>query len=79
MSERDWSPPGITPTPGERYEWEDFVGARWTATLVSWSSVQMDDVDGHPCVGLRLVFEDRGAFETNLPVRFRPSGETTTE
>lgn len=66
-----WYPPGVTPTPGERYEFEDFVGARFTATLASWCDVPMDDSEGRPCVGLRLNFDDRHSFETNLPIRFR--------
>ena len=66
-----WYEPGVTPTPGERYEFEDFVGARFTGTLAAWMTVPMEDVDGRACTGLRLVFDDRSAFETNLPVRFR--------
>ncbi len=66
-----WYPPGVTPTPGERYEFEDFVGARFTATLASWCSLPMENVDGNMSVGLRLNFDDRGSFETNMPIRFR--------
>lgn len=66
-----WHPPGVTPTPGERYEFEDFVGARFTGTLATWQTVPMNDADGRAGAGLRLTFDDRDAFETNLPIRFR--------
>ena len=66
-----WYAHGVTPEPGERYEWEPFIGSRFTATLASWSQIPMEDSIGEPCVGLRLTFDDRGALETNLPIRFR--------
>lgn len=59
------------PEPGTRYEFEDFVGARWEATLSSWCSVPMENVDGFACVGVRLNFDDHPSFETNMPIRFR--------
>lgn len=66
-----WSSPGELPEIGTRYEWSDFVGATWIGTLTGWESVQMEDVDGRPCVGLSLSFSDHAGFETNLPVAFR--------
>lgn len=74
-----WYGPRVTPIPGERYEFEDFVGARFTATLTAWMTVPMDDVGGRECYGLRLVFDDHADFETNLPVRFRDAPATTEE
>lgn len=66
-----WYEPGVTPTPGKRYEFEDFVGARFVGTLAGWESVDMEDIDGHLCRGVSLTFTDRCGFETNLPIRFR--------
>ncbi len=54
-----WYPPGVTPTPGERYEFEDFIGARFTATLASWCDIPMEDIDGRTVIGLRLNFRRR--------------------
>lgn len=66
-----WAGPGVTPTPGERYEFEDFIGARFVATVRAFSSVFYPDEPVGERRMLRIEFEDRQAFETNLPVRFR--------
>lgn len=82
MSVATWHPQGVAPEHGKRYEFEDFVGARFEATFDRYLSVPMEGTDGQVGPGLRLEFLDRGAFETNLPIRFRDcaagSGGDTT-
>lgn len=58
-TQRDGQKP--PPTIGSRYRFTDFVGASFEATFAGHSTV-----DG----ALRLEFEDRGPFETNLPIDY---------
>lgn len=66
-----WYPQGVTPTPGERYEFQDFVGARFVATVREFHSVFYPDEPVGERLLLRIEFDDRPPFETNLPILFR--------
>lgn len=66
-----WYPPGVVPESGHRYEFEDFVGARFVGTFDRLEeNVRLDPPDDHGPV-LLLHFTDRPGFATNFPVRFR--------
>ena len=55
------------PKVGERYRFVDFLGASFVATFTGHETVQLED-GPH----LRLHFEDRGDFTTNLPIDYEP-------
>lgn len=79
--ETGWYEQGEVPVEGRRYEFEDFAGGRFTATFRRYRSFgTRSGLDGEALIAdpdepagpfLRLDFEDRQAFETNLPIRFR--------
>jgi hypothetical protein len=49
---------------GQRYRFTDFVGDSFEATLAGIESTD---------AGMRLIFEDRVAFTTNLPLSWEPA------
>jgi hypothetical protein len=65
MEHGGWHAPGVTPDVGATYEFEDFVGGRFSGTV---SRLVLDHPEHEP---IRIEFEDGTSFETNLPLRFR--------
>jgi hypothetical protein len=72
VSEVGWYPPGVLPEVGKRYEWQNFFGNTFVATLDSFEFGDLGDGDGN---GLILDFTDHEGFKTNLPIRFRDALE----
>ena len=79
-----WYEKGVYPTEGERYEFEDFIGARFTGTFDHFETHRtkplltggtmlehLDPHDAKAVLYITLYFTDHPSFTTNMPVRFR--------